>query len=1537
MADSPAQGETKVTAGRPHSAAATQTPAAQQKDPRSPTLKSKYKQPTGSRTSNPHTQGSSPAKGNEDSGYYDEVNSFATRSSFETQGQKVPLRRPIFAPRKASEGHKSQIRNEIPRRASGKSGTNIQYSARCLYPDCTAVRNGESYTRVESKISIHLMSRHPYFWRRNNPQGHFAITGPEPEREETIYPVQAPVSVSPPPTSRLLAALLASNKHLPSTDKASYGYALRSSGRAFIGKCDNPTPETDTTHVEGLEFETLQFRTTAAKVKDTKAVSDSSSIMTATKEHYISELADTLFQGIHANRFNHQTLNNISESLPELLKAFAVRIGYKAPSQIHRDVMFFIHKNRRDIASLFRKKHARKYEELLDAGLKTGGSMSRRERKDLQRARTEFLPAARKRFCRDENKIPEIYVPEEARFEDGYANINEALQAYRDCISNDLAYEWLTQTLQSQAHLISGGHTCMDDIKKKIIAFLPSTRTISKTESSEAFNVCFMTGFKPFDFIKEQEYTGDLEPGDAIMKSITLTGSLDDAQALPCAQYLIQTWPLTGRDIVELIKKVLRGSAVTSHKCTLWDKTELTISIRGSELIAEALGPSPSIIEIGQQMAWLSAAFRASSRETAISICVPSIQYIVTRNDLDPDPQISSPPLILCKFDFLSQQHSKAIATSRGQCWHGLFRNPVVVVGYPISRRPSAGTGRGLEIPLNIMAALVGTNHVQLFNRRLYIKRFSAMLIPTKREDDILVWHLLYKPDGGHISYLDSADAGHLGSLDISKIETLRHILGWCSDVRYYAGASDANYKDIRESGLPIPDGDNYVLGKVHIQGGRIIKGGFPVILGKRDIPPHIPREDFGGRLQWIDEKPFVLWDEQDKRGWLVNGSSILLHLLRKSLDSKGASTNKFSFNFRFKKEFMQEAPITHTPASAVRVLWNETNLKLELYRKSEGNFCVQDRVDELLNVLEQIVEHQIGIGKRELGNENNISKEHLEGWDFNDLATSEDPYYPRFATFAKPSGGWIKFSRVINAAILFGRKFGEIIRAENIACSRWATVPTGKYYLAAAIDDLREIMKKNAGDQYSSPMRLTSDIIWHTPNMMFGKCKCGRNKREGKHSNFIQVALPTQQYNQAKKEKAFHLGNGGAVIFGRNHRTQRLLYERESLLGDEVPSAYSKHDTSFNGTRSDDSGVGLSQTPSLLPNFNCSEYRVGIICALPKEFFAVRALFDNEHGDECLKSLCTAGDAYVNNYALGCFFEHKVVAVCLSSGGYGLSAASTVYTNLSRSFRELKLCLLVGIGGGVPSKNIRLGDVVVSHPTGNYPGVIQYDFGQEFGTEFKIKGTLERPPDFILGAISKLKSNPNKSPQPLQAYLKAIEEKDQEYGHPGREKDHLFIRNHSSRGNSSIPRYHQYRTTQNFPHIEDDPRIHYGLIGSANRVMKDAKIRDQLSEKYNFLCFEMEAAAIMDGRNCKGLVIRGISDYSDSTKDDVWQNYAAATAAAYAKFLLSTTMIPGGMESLQMGSVETQPMKRILTPEYLPARPDPTRKRRRKEYTLQS
>jgi nucleoside phosphorylase len=92
---------------------------------------------------------------------------------------------------------------------------------------------------------------------------------------------------------------------------------------------------------------------------------------------------------------------------------------------------------------------------------------------------------------------------------------------------------------------------------------------------------------------------------------------------------------------------------------------------------------------------------------------------------------------------------------------------------------------------------------------------------------------------------------------------------------------------------------------------------------------------------------------------------------------------------------------------------------------------------------------------------------------------------------------------------------------------------------------------------------------------------------------------------------------------------------------------------------------------------------------------------------------------------------------------------------------------------------------------------------------------------------------------------------------------------------------------------LPEHPRIHYGLIASGNRVLKDAAVRDRWANEYGVLCFEMEAAGVV-GAGAPCLVIRGISDYADASKNKEWQEYAAATAAAWAKLLLGVEETEG-------------------------------------------
>ncbi|KAK6512590.1 hypothetical protein TWF481_001474 [Arthrobotrys musiformis] len=301
-------------------------------------------------------------------------------------------------------------------------------------------------------------------------------------------------------------------------------------------------------------------------------------------------------------------------------------------------------------------------------------------------------------------------------------------------------------------------------------------------------------------------------------------------------------------------------------------------------------------------------------------------------------------------------------------------------------------------------------------------------------------------------------------------------------------------------------------------------------------------------------------------------------------------------------------------------------------------------------------------------------------------------------------------------------------------------------------------------------------------------------------------------------------------------------------------------------------------------------DYTIGWICALALEFTAAVAVLDEVHPE------LPALENDTNAYTFGRVGSHNIIIAGLPSGVYGLTSASTVAINLRQSFPSIGYCLLVGIGGGaplLPKNDIRLGDVVVSHPTPGFGGVVQYDFGKRLPNgEFEYTGVLNRPPDIFLTAITKLKSQyPPLGSKSLGSVISEILESGKIpscFSCPSLTEsiDRLFQAsyNHAS-GYENCDYCDPVMVIGRTCRSSNQPEIHYGLIASSNQVMKDGCARDRLSKEKDILCFEMEAAGIMN--LIPSLIIRGICDYSDSHKNKKWQNYAALVAAAYAKELM--------------------------------------------------
>jgi nucleoside phosphorylase len=290
-------------------------------------------------------------------------------------------------------------------------------------------------------------------------------------------------------------------------------------------------------------------------------------------------------------------------------------------------------------------------------------------------------------------------------------------------------------------------------------------------------------------------------------------------------------------------------------------------------------------------------------------------------------------------------------------------------------------------------------------------------------------------------------------------------------------------------------------------------------------------------------------------------------------------------------------------------------------------------------------------------------------------------------------------------------------------------------------------------------------------------------------------------------------------------------------------------------------------------------DYSVGWICALPIERAAAEQMLDEEYED--------SNDG--GSYTFGRIGSHYVVIASLPAGHTGLSSAAVTATLMRSAFPSIRFGLMVGIGGGVPgaSADVRLGDVVISQPSGLYPGVVQYDFGKaEAGGRLMRTGALNAPPSILLDALTKLQTNHLRRKRHFLSHLSCFEGIP-EFAYENAGPDTLFRPDYNHVGGPTCDQCSTDCVVTRSPRFGGRNMIHYGTIASGNQVIKDGLTRDRLSSELGgVLCFEMEAAGLMN--HFPSLVVRGICDYADSHKNKRWQPYAAATAAACAKeFLL--------------------------------------------------
>lgn len=294
--------------------------------------------------------------------------------------------------------------------------------------------------------------------------------------------------------------------------------------------------------------------------------------------------------------------------------------------------------------------------------------------------------------------------------------------------------------------------------------------------------------------------------------------------------------------------------------------------------------------------------------------------------------------------------------------------------------------------------------------------------------------------------------------------------------------------------------------------------------------------------------------------------------------------------------------------------------------------------------------------------------------------------------------------------------------------------------------------------------------------------------------------------------------------------------------------------------------------------------YTIAWLAPLEIEARAALCMLDNHHQG---RFPMTRGDDYV--FLAGDLCGHNVIIATLPAGQEGgAGSAAALASQVKKFFPNLWFGLLVGVAAGLPNLSrqppldIRLGDVLIGLPDGENAGLIAYDLGKETGQNGlqllhggRVLASTETVVRSAMGNIRLIDMDRADSFLPYYHQIKDKRHSCGTFIDPGQENDSLY---------ETVDETERLVERKRRP-SSDRTRVWYGCIGTGEKLIKSAKIRDELRDRYDIIGLEMEAAGVMN-RLPLG-VIRGVCDYGDKHHNEEWKPYASAMAAAYAKAIL--------------------------------------------------
>ena len=371
-----------------------------------------------------------------------------------------------------------------------------------------------------------------------------------------------------------------------------------------------------------------------------------------------------------------------------------------------------------------------------------------------------------------------------------------------------------------------------------------------------------------------------------------------------------------------------------------------------------------------------------------------------------------------------------------------------------------------------------------------------------------------------------------------SDLESRRHFVGiWAQSARILAGSDQDAIYDLHPGHSDSVSYSTVSWTGLSINGGKFLTVATTFNIGRKDFAPALEKSEPGAYENYIgaaSNMTVLFYSSHDRRCWLLDGASALVHLARAWLKSRATkhrtshatsqlkhirdnggqssalqilrdnqkiiifedTTNVGETTIPAESSSEHDNPSTDSgymsragiasPESKRSIKrttsqWTYKALIIDLWRN----------LDAMKEKLRQLKQHGPELSLRMPS-----TSPELIGWDVSEFLIGTTPLEPRSVELRREGKAWNKLAKEILSVPLMAESFGDLIlpKSGSQVCRNAGTLPAGRDLLAVPLSILRLIAhrslrwKENLSHEYA---RLTDNKYLVTAKHPQGHCRC--------------------------------------------------------------------------------------------------------------------------------------------------------------------------------------------------------------------------------------------------------------------------------------------------------------------------------------------------------------------------------------------------------------------------------------------------------------